>query len=540
MATDLAAQAAALFASWQDPSSPGVVWAATQGGREVLSGAVGMADIAQSVPMDRRSVIRIGSQTKQFTVLLALMLEAEGKLSMQDEVHRYAPWLPKFPAPIMLQHLATNTSGMRDFLEIMTYSGLPLAGPANRAREREMIAAHGEVNFAPGTQMIYCNTGFWLLSEIIEEVSGRSFNELLAERITGPLGMADTSLVLRDTQILPRLVAMHVRMPDGGWETARWGLEIGGEVGMVSTLEDMLTWQRNLDSPKVGSAALFARMATPVTYRNGTVGLYAMGLTHEVYRGWLSIAHGGGVAGGRSESVRFPEAGIGVVSLANFDAIAPASVNRRIADLLLPGGRWSPPPARGGAAPGGRRRALPAGGWAGAIGHSPFGRRAGASDRRRAGTAGGNRPGRVRTRTRHAAHHAEPVGGWQPGDDNLRRSCAFREAGAAGGAICGHFRQLCQCRYRHHCPDRNHGRGIAPEHGYRCRTASDVAHLDRPRPLGGSAGSGFPEPFLAAELVLHPANRARGAAAHDRPHKAAGLETITGPMGRYSRLRRGI
>ena len=157
--------------------------------------------------------------------------------------------------------------------------------------------------------MIYCNTGFWLLSEIVEEVAGRSFNELLDARITGPLGMADTKLMLRDSQIIPRLAGGHVQMEDGSWESARWGWEIGGEGGMVSTLDDMLVWQGNLSAPKVGSAALFERMATPVTYTNGVRGLYAMGLTQDVYRGWRSIAHGGGVAGGKSESVRFPDAG---------------------------------------------------------------------------------------------------------------------------------------------------------------------------------------------------------------------------------------
>jgi CubicO group peptidase (beta-lactamase class C family) len=324
----------AMFSAWNRPDSPGVVWAAQRDGQEILSGAVGMADIAQQTPMGRRSVIRIGSQTKQFTVLLALMLEQDGKLDMEDEVHRYAPWLPQYPNPITLRHLATNTSGLRDFLEIMTYGGLPLCAPTSRARQREMIAAHREVNFVPGTQMIYCNTGFMLLSEIVEEVSGRGFNELLEARITGPLGMADTRLMWRDSEIWPRLVAQHLQTPTG-WQTTRWGFALGGEGGMVSTLEDMLIWQRNLDTPKVGSKHLFDRMATPVAYANGSTGKYGLGLTSEPYRGLRCIAHGGGVAGGKSESVRFPEAGLGIVLLANFDTIVPTSFTRRIADHVL-------------------------------------------------------------------------------------------------------------------------------------------------------------------------------------------------------------
>ena len=325
----------ALFAPWDRPDSPGVVWAVTRGGVEIDSGAVGMADIAHGVKLDRRSVIRIGSQTKQFTVLLALLLEAEGRLSMSDEVHVHAPWLPAYPHPITLQHLATNTSGLRDFLEIMSYGGVPLAGPASRARQREMIGRHGGVNFVPGAEMIYCNTGFWLLSEIVEQVSGQTFDALLRARITGPLGMADTRLLTSDAAIVPRLAAMHARDAAGGWQTARWGWTIGGEGGMVSSLDDMLKWQANFSTLEVGTAEMFARMATPVTYANGTRGLYAMGLAEDVYRGQRMVGHGGGVAGGKSESVRLPEADGGIVILANLDPIAPFSLGRRIVDIAF-------------------------------------------------------------------------------------------------------------------------------------------------------------------------------------------------------------
>ena len=342
-----AAEIDALCAPWSGADSPGVVWAVTRDGAEIHSGAVGMSDIAHGVPLDRRSLVRIGSQTKQFTVLLALMLEQEGLLSMADEVHRYAPWLPAFPHPVTLQQMSTNTSGLRDVLEAMTLSGVPLGAPASRARQREILARFGGLNFVPGTEMIYCNTNFWLLSEIVEAVSGRSFNELLEARITGPLGMADTRLVPRDTQILPRLSAQHVRGPDGAWETARWGWEIGGEGGMVSTLDDMLRWQANLARPRAEMAAHLARMAEPVVYANGQRGLYAMGLNQAVYRGQRHIGHGGGVAGGRSESMWFPDDGLGVVILANSDAVQTFSLALRMADVAL-ADRLAPP-VQGGA-----------------------------------------------------------------------------------------------------------------------------------------------------------------------------------------------
>ncbi len=324
-----------LFTGWTGPDSPGLVVGATRSGRMVHQGAYGMADLAQDVPLGPRTVMRIGSQTKQFTVLLALMLEREGRLSMNDPVHRYAPWLAPTPHPVTLRHLASNTSGLRDFLEMMTWSGLALPCPSTRATAREIIGRHAEINFPPGEQMIYCNTGFFLLSEIVEEVSGRSFNELLRARITGPLGMEDTILQHRDAQILPRAAMHHTRGPDGAWERAHWGLVLGGEGGMSSTLEDMLRWQAHLASPTPEMAPLLARMEQPTRFANGSLSMYGLGFTVTRYRGLRNVGHGGGVAGGRSESVRFPGEAAGVVILGNRDDIAPFSLARRVADVVL-------------------------------------------------------------------------------------------------------------------------------------------------------------------------------------------------------------
>jgi CubicO group peptidase (beta-lactamase class C family) len=347
---DAAAVCDSLFGKYARNDSPGAVVAVTRRGAVVHRGHYGMADIAQGVALDSRSVIRIGSQTKQFTVLLALMLEAEGKLAMEHEVQRYMSFVPKLERPVTLRHLASNTSGMRDFLEALTYSGTPITALSTRDYAKRVIARQEELNFMPGEAMIYCNTGFFLLSEIIEEVSGRSFNELLAARITGPLGMADTRLMKHDSDILPRLVGHHTRNLDGAWSRAIWGIVLGGEGGMVSTLDDMLTWQANVASPKAGTVATWQRMTTPAVYANGTASLYGLGLVVSDYRGLRSIGHGGGVAGGRSESQYYPAAELGIVILGNHDELAPFTLARRIADACL-GDALKPPRRREDLAP---------------------------------------------------------------------------------------------------------------------------------------------------------------------------------------------
>jgi CubicO group peptidase (beta-lactamase class C family) len=332
---DLAARIDSLFASFTQPGSPGAVVAVTKNGQEIFSACYGLANINQAVPLDRKSIIRIGSQTKQFTVLLTLMLEAEGKLSLDDEVQVHMPWVPRMAHPVTLRHLASNTSGFRDFLEAMIFSGLPITSQSNRQTGRDVIAAQDDLNYVPGEQMLYSNSGFFLLSEIIEKIEGASFDEVLQARITKPLGMVDTRLMARDSEVQSRLATHYTRQPDGSWRHLSWGIVLGGEGGMVSTLDDMLIWQANLWNPRVGTPEMYERMSKATAYANGRISPYGLGLVTGQYRGRRVVGHGGTVAGGKSESMRFVDDGLGIVIIANNDAAATYSLARRIGDAYF-------------------------------------------------------------------------------------------------------------------------------------------------------------------------------------------------------------
>ncbi|WP_156771528.1 serine hydrolase [Labrys sp. WJW] len=325
----------ALFTPWANETSPGFMVAVTLGDDVVYQRCAGMADLAHGIALSPRSVVRIASQSKQFTVLLALMMEAEGKLSLDDDVREHCPWLPAYDQPITLRQLAANTSGLRDILDTMILAGIPILAPSSRAAARAIVARQKSLNFPPDTDLLYSNSNFLLLSEILEQVSGLSFNDLLRERITGPLGMHDTRLMVRDDEIYPRLATHHRRGPDGAWLKAAWGIAIGGEGGLVSSLEDMLAWQANLARPKVGDAAMIARMEAPGAVINGIASPYGLGLVTSLHRGLRCIGHSGWIAGSRSESIRIPERDLGIVLLANHDEFSPYALTRRIADIVL-------------------------------------------------------------------------------------------------------------------------------------------------------------------------------------------------------------
>lgn len=323
------------FNRWNNEQSPGVMLAVLSRGRVIFEASYGMADIANGVPLTDRSVVRIASQSKQFTTCLLLMLEQEGLLSMQDEAQKHLPWLPNFERPVTLHHLASNTSGLRDILEMMTIGGVPILAPSSRAYARDVVSRQCALNFTPGQDLLYSNSNFLLLSEILQQASGKSFNELLRERLTGPLGMDDTCLMPRDDDILPRLAVHHRRGPQDEWLKSAWGIAIGGEGGMVSSLRDMIVWQQNLRDPKLGHKGLFDRMADAGVTINGYASPYGYGLIRETGGPLTSVGHGGWIAGARSESVRFEEADMGIVMLSNHDDFAPYVLARTIAYDLL-------------------------------------------------------------------------------------------------------------------------------------------------------------------------------------------------------------
>lgn len=325
------------FDEWASTHSPGVLVAVLSGGKIVHEAVYGMADLANAVPLASNSVVRIASQSKQFTTCLLLMLEQDGLLSLADDVRKHLPWLPDFGHTVTLHHLASNTSGLRDILEMMTIGGVPILAPSSRAYARNVVARQSALNFEPGQELLYSNSNFLLLSEILEQVSGKSFNELLQERITGPLGMHDTQLMPRDDGIVPRLAVHHRRNPAGGWFKAAWGIAIGGEGGMVSTLHDMILWQQNLRTPKVGDAALFARMENAGILINGHQSPYGYGLVRDTSGAVEAVGHGGWIAGARSESLRYKAADLGIIILSNHDEFAPYLLARAIAKDLLGG-----------------------------------------------------------------------------------------------------------------------------------------------------------------------------------------------------------
>lgn len=304
----------ALLAPWNRSDAPGLV-AGVAHPMGSWRAAHGLASLELPLALTPRTRMRIGSISKMFTCLATMLLAEQDKLDIHASVRRHLPELPDWAEAMTLHQFMTHTSGMRCHIDLLIQTGAwarpaPATALATLVRQRD-------VNFAPGERWNYNNSGYNLLSLVVERVSGQSFEDFLAEHIFVPIGMADTAVKRSDFQLLPNSASLHVRRADGSFHRGFFGMQIAGEGAMVSTVEDMLLWLRQLRAPVVGSAETWRAMTTPAALADGRIHGYALGLSPIDYRGVRLWCHAGGVPGGVAMALTAPDLGLDVILIAN-------------------------------------------------------------------------------------------------------------------------------------------------------------------------------------------------------------------------------
>jgi CubicO group peptidase (beta-lactamase class C family) len=278
-----------------------------------------------------------------------MMLDREGALSIEDDIHGHIPSLPDYGHRVSLADLMANQSGIRDFLELRLLVGGNFADPVPAEEGLAMVEAMPRLNFEPGSDFAYSNTGFMLLTRVVEQVEGRPLEEVLQARIFDPLGMAATRLVRSDAAAMPTRALPYVETA-AGLAPGLWGVPLDGAGGVISTIDDLLVWASNMRSPRVGSADIFAAMARSRPFSDGSISIYGYGLSVLPYRGAATFGHHGQLPGVYAEIATFPELDTTVALIANTSALNPFEIGRRIADAVLGDRLAALPPAPDGAA----------------------------------------------------------------------------------------------------------------------------------------------------------------------------------------------
>jgi D-aminopeptidase len=325
----------AIFAGLNQCRLPGAMVGIAIGGRPVYRKGFGLANLELPVGLSPTMRARIGSTTKHFTCLTCMLLCEQGRASLDDPLGKFLPELHPTTRTVTLRQLMGNTSGLLCVYDICSQFG----GLAPSVTSDELISHYREldaVNAAPGTRWIYSNGGFELVRAVIERITGRRLEEVMRERLFGPLGMSDTLLHRSwDGDFLPNRAAAHALSATGRYEKWTW-FEIVGAGGILSTIDDMLRWMAHMDEPFVGNAETWAAIKAPQTLSNGTSTGYGLGLFTTRYRGVETLHHAGGGLGSNAQMLKVPAAGLDVIIMVNRSDISAVLLAHKVLDACLP------------------------------------------------------------------------------------------------------------------------------------------------------------------------------------------------------------
>ena len=308
--------------------APGCALGLARNGQPVLLRAYGLANLEYGVPNTHQTIFESGSVAKQFTAAAMVLLAQDGKLSLDDDIRRHLPEVPDFGKKITIRNLLTHTSGLRDQWGLLSIKGL---GPGTQVHTLntivDLVAHQKALNFDPGSEYLYSNTGYALAAIIIQRVSGMPFATFSQERLFKPLGM--TSTQWRDD--FARVVKNRATAYDGsapaGFRQDMPFTNVHGNGGLLTTVGDLLKWNAFLDAPGTidGAAALVQTLTTPMTLTNGKRITYALGLSVTTRDGMRELSHSGSTAGYQTWLARYPDEHVSVAVLCNAGGAANAA-----------------------------------------------------------------------------------------------------------------------------------------------------------------------------------------------------------------------
>jgi CubicO group peptidase (beta-lactamase class C family) len=333
--TRLSAAVDELFRRWHRPDSPGAAVLVLHGGEVAHSRGYGMANLEHGIPMRPSTVLDIASISKQLGAMAVAILEAEGGLHLDDPVREYLPELPEWGDQVTIRHLVHHTSGVRDWPGTLGMGGWDFQDVISFQQILRMAQHQGELNFPPGSDYAYSNTGYNLMAEVVARVTGMSFREWSDERIFRPLGMTRTHVHDDHTEIILDRAESYAPRPEGGYRRITNNLTALASSSVHTTVEDLARWVGNFRDPVVGGPAVVERMHERGVLTGGDTISYAFGQVVGAYRGARRVTHTGSWAGYRSALHRFPELDFAVVILANTADMNPAGLAEEITDLYL-------------------------------------------------------------------------------------------------------------------------------------------------------------------------------------------------------------
>jgi len=320
------------LAPYATAGGPGHAAGVYRDGELVAHAATGCAVIEHDVAIGPGTMFDIASASKQFTAACLVLLQADGMLSLDDDVRAHLPGLG-LRAPVTLRQCLSHTGGLRECYALCELAGVPLAG-MTEARLMRLISGQRELDFPPGAGWSYANTGFVLAAAVVRQRTGRSLAEFAAQRLFGPLGMPATRFRDDLAVLVPGLASGYTPAPGGGWHRVDITEETVGDGGVVTCLRDLAGWQHFMLTGSTLGSRVRDALLEPAVLASGRRLPYALGLEITAVGGQPLYLHSGYIGGFRSALGYLIGAGAGVAVLANRDDTFPAEIAVRIAERL--------------------------------------------------------------------------------------------------------------------------------------------------------------------------------------------------------------
>ncbi|WP_285008204.1 serine hydrolase domain-containing protein [Pedobacter faecalis] len=315
---------------------PGCQIAISRNGQLLYSKAFGMADLENQKAMSPQTLIEAGSVSKQFTAASILLLEQQGKLSLDEDVHKYLPELPLYPSKLTLRQMMQHTSGLKDCWALLSPSDAPRGSKIYRNQDILDLLSRQSLNHSPGAEFMYSNTNYVLLAIIAERVSGETLQKFTRRFIFKPAGLSHTRWRTNANEIIGNRSIAYAPdqssfLPDMPNE------EVYGSGGLLTTAEDLLKWNKYYTGDRLGKPGLLQKQISRSPLNDGQTNDYAAGLRIVQIRNWKVYIHDGATAAYRSSLEYYPETGLSIAWLANTSAFdgKPDGLNE-LRQLLLP------------------------------------------------------------------------------------------------------------------------------------------------------------------------------------------------------------
>lgn len=316
-------------------TTPGCAIAVTKNGKIIFSKGYGMANLEYGIPIEPSTIFHIASESKQYVAFCLLLLEQQGKLSLDDDIRKYLDYVPDFGKKISIKQLIHHTSGLRDQWQLLANAGWQLDDVITLEHVVKLVSKQRALNFNPGDEHMYCNTGYTLMGEIVAKVSGKSLRDFAKENIFSKLDMNNTHFHDNYRELVKGRAYSYFGI-GLRFESAPLNYSIVGATSLFTTVEDEVKWLNNYDSAKIGGKALIEKMYETIVLNNGKKINYAFGIAIDEWKGWKRIGHGGADAGYRTYACRFPEEQLGIAVFSNLGSNNPTQIATQVADILLP------------------------------------------------------------------------------------------------------------------------------------------------------------------------------------------------------------